>query len=46
LDSKEAMEAIEKNYSLVVTYKGNAHYNIDYLTNAELNKDEFGVPTY
>lgn len=39
-------EAIEKNYSVVVTYRGNSNYTIDYLTDWELNKDSFGTPTY
>ena len=39
-------EAIEKNYSVVVSYRGNSNYNIDYLTDWELNKDSFGTPTY
>ena len=46
LDSEIMLEAIEKNYTIITTYRGNANYNIDYLTDWELNKDEFWVSTY
>lgn len=46
LVSDLVVEALEKNYSIVVTYKGNTNYNIDYLTDWKLDWDNFGTPTY
>jgi len=46
LDSDEANDALNKNYTLCVTYRGNRKYWLDYLTDAILDWYEFGKKTY
>lgn len=46
LFTQDYVVAVNKNYPIVVSFRGNRQYNVDYQKDNILNEDSFGASTY